>query len=115
MALLNLILSGSTMLRITYQNERHNKSTGIYIKERSWIGVKQKLKGKNEHSETTNNNIQETRLKVNQLFSKVQIERDTYILNILESIFSKQEKTDTLLKTIRSFESKSTIEDVLDV
>jgi integrase len=91
------------MLRLTFKNERLNKSTGIYVPENSWNGPKQKLRGSDEDTETTNSFINATRTKVIQLFNAAQSEGDIYLRNILDLIFHKVEKADTLLKTITVF------------
>lgn len=91
------------MLRLTYKNERLNKSTGIYILQNSWNHQKQKLKGNNESTVTVNRYIDNTKTRIIQLFNAVQSDGDIYLQNILDTIFSKSEKTDTLLKTIHVF------------
>ena len=86
------------MLRVTFKNERLNKSTGIYVPENDWNGPRQKLRGSDEHTDTINSYINSKRTKVIQLFNVAQSEGDVYLQGILDSIFSKSAKADTLLK-----------------
>jgi integrase len=94
------------MLRITFQSNRIDKSTGYYIDSTMWDTEHQRVLGFGNDEKELNQWIETTIAKIKFIFSSMCIEGSVCIQRIVEQIFAKAYNEPTLLETIQRHNDK---------
>lgn len=85
------------MLRISYQNKKAEKATGYYVRPDDWNTIKQRLTRGKDVAKQINQWIDETNVKVADLF-RVESQKDNvHLPTIIANLFSTATEEPTLL------------------
>jgi integrase len=88
------------MLRITYQNKKAEKATGYYVKPDDWNIAKQKLIRGKDVAKQINQWMDETTVKIADLFRKESQKNNVHLPTIIAKLFSVATEEPQLLNTI---------------
>ena len=77
------------MLRISYQTDRIQMSTGFFIEESKWDKNKDKLKGNSDEAKQVNDYIRNTTNRLMEIFIEQLKEGDIYLNKILDQYQGK--------------------------
>ncbi len=83
------------MLRITYNKQRKEFSTGFNIEPSKWDKSKYKLKLKTNEAQQINLYIDETKAKIFSLFKDMLLREDICLDNLVDSFLGRNESTIT--------------------
>ncbi|MBL7738454.1 MAG: site-specific integrase [Chitinophagaceae bacterium] len=88
-------------LRITYQKERKNISTGYNISPEKWDKTKSLMKGIKEEAKQVNAYIFQTKAKLMEVFNDMLKERDINLDILVNRFFGRDTNNMTLLELVR--------------
>lgn len=89
------------MLRITYNKQRKEFSTGFNIEPCKWDKSKYKLKLKTNEAQQINQYIDETKAKIFSLFKDMLLREDICLDNLVDSFLGRNESTITILQLVK--------------
>ena len=89
--------------RITYNKQRKEFSTGLFIYPKYWNRRKQKILDDTEHSEYTNTQLSLIINKMNQVFLWLQVQESTFAVEDIYALY-KGEKIKKEYNTVEYFE-----------
>lgn len=92
-------------LRLTYNNQRKNLSTGYNIFPERWDGIKGTVKGLKEDAILINAYISQTKAKVMELFNEMLKERDIDLDTLMDRFFGRDADNSTLLELVEHHNS----------
>ncbi len=88
------------MLRVTFEKQRMQVSTGRNVQLKQWDSRKSKLKGRNEEAIQINNYITATANRLNTLFSEMVQNGDGNIYDLLNKFLGKDTCTMSLIQLV---------------
>ncbi len=98
------------MLRLTYNNERKEFSTGLAVDPEKWDSSKYKVKGKTEDATQTNKYIDEVKGKILSLFKDMLLDENVSLGLLVDKFLGRDEGNMSLLELIQyhndNFESR---------
>ncbi|MBV4357713.1 site-specific integrase [Pinibacter aurantiacus] len=101
-------------LRITYNSERKNISTGFNVAPSRWDGTKGVVKGLKEDAVQINGYISQTKARLMELFNEMLKEQDINLDKLIERFFGKDVSDISLLELVelhnKDFESRIDID-----
>src|SRR4051794_9196872 len=91
----NLQSESPLVMRITLNGNRYDKRTGLWINQKDWDQIKQKLKTKNYSATLTNNDIQTKTLQVRKFYDEICLQKglnNVSLKDIINKLNSKNKK-----------------------
>jgi len=92
-------------LRLTYNNQRKNLSTGYNIFPERWDGIKGTVKGLKEDAVLINAYISQTKAKLMELFNEMLKEKDIDLNKLMDRFFGRDVHNSTLLELVEHHNS----------
>lgn len=89
------------MLRISYNQQRKEFSTGFSLEPSKWDKSKYKVKSKSQEAVQINQYIDETKAKILSLFREMVLDEDISLDRLTDRFLGKDEQTITLLQLIK--------------
>lgn len=89
------------MLRISYNQQRKEFSTGFSLEPSKWDKTRYKVKSKSQEAVQINQYIDETKAKILSLFREMVLDEDISLDRLTDRFLGKDEQTITLLQLIR--------------
>jgi len=87
-------------LRITYNNERKNLSTGFYLNPVRWDDTKAMVKGSKEDAQHINAYISQTKATIMELFNDMLKNRDINLDSLVDRFFGRDVNNMTLMELV---------------
>lgn len=87
-------------LRLTYNNQRKNLSTGYNVLPERWDGIKSMVKGLKANAVHINSYISQTRARVMELFNEMLKERDIDLDTLMDRFFGRDIDNRSLLELV---------------
>ena len=88
------------MLRLSYLTYRADKATGYYVNPKQWNCTKQRLKGSKDPVKQINEWIDNTMVKVADLYREEAKNENIHLPSIIDKLFSKVKEEPGLLQTM---------------
>lgn len=73
--------------RVTYNEERKEFSTGLFVNPLNWNSKHQRVEPPNEENEIANNQLNLIKTKINKVFLLLQIQENTFTVNDIYKLF----------------------------
>lgn len=86
------------MLRVTYNNERKQISTGFTVVDSKWDKNRNAVKGRDELALQINDYIRITTAKIHEIFNEMLKDGDIYLENLIDKFLGKDANNMTLMQ-----------------
>jgi integrase len=88
-------------IRVSYNNQRKNISTGYNIDPLKWDAAKSRVKGKDDEAEAINSYLQQTQSKLVSLYNDMLKEGDINLDKLIDRFFGRDYSPMTLLELVK--------------
>ncbi len=85
-------------IRITYQNNKVDRSSGLWIPQEQWNAKKQRVKGNSDSAKKVNESIEGYLAKLSVIFRGYEQETNIHLPSIMDKLFVTAGEEPTLLK-----------------
>lgn len=89
------------MLRISYNKQRKEFSTGFCLEPKKWDSSKYRVKNKSHEASQINQYIDQTRAKILSIFKDMILSEDISLDRLIDRFLGKDEQTITLLQLVK--------------